>query len=569
VEAQEKLLAEAEEKTARLRCAADLLLSVEFQGVNASDKQSLHNSMAIQAGHYVENGTIEEFRQAVRKAMKGQQTFHWPLEFPEVFRKRGGFDAFICNPPFMGGQKITGTLGDTFREYLVGRLAEGQRGSADLCAYFFLRARQLMREGGQFGFLATNTIAQGDTREVGLDQLTNNGCVIPRAVPSCPWPGTASLEVAHVWVRHGTWSGPFMLDEKPTNGITAFLTSPGTVSGNPYRLKANEGRSFQGSIVLGMGFVLEPGEAQRLIGKDARNKDVLFPYLNGEDLNSRPDQSPSRWVINFFDWPIEKAMQYPDCFRIVEEKVKPERMRNNRKVYRERWWQYAEKRPELSRTIAGAKRVLVTAEVSKHINFAFRPPSEVFSHMLIVFPLSSFTEFALVQSTLHETWCRDKGSTLETRFRYTPSDCFETFPFPSMLTGLDAVGERYHEHRRQIMLARQEGLTKTYNRFHDQEEASADIQKLRQLHVGMDQAVAAAYGWTGLDLGHGFHHTKQGLRYTISEPARREILARLLTLNHERYAEEVRQGLHEKKPKASRGKTKPVQKSDSTRTLFE
>ena len=114
----------------------------------------------------------------------------------------------------------------------------------------------------------------------------------------------------------------------------------------------------------------------------------------------------------------------------------------------------------------------------------------------------------------------------------------------------------YHEHRHQITLSRQEGLTKTYNRFHDPDETSADIQKLRQLHVEMDHAVAAAYGWTDLDLGHGFHQTKQGLRYTISEAARREVLARLLKLNHERYAEEVRQGLHEKKNKKTSNKVK-------------
>ena len=66
----------------------------------------------------------------------------------------------------------------------------------------------------------------------------------------------------------------------------------------------------------------------------------------------------------------------------------------------------------------------------------------------------------------------------------------------------------------------------------------------------MDKAVAAAYGWSDLDLGHGFHETKQGTRFTISESARREVLARLLKLNHERYAEEVEQGLHDKKGKA-------------------
>jgi hypothetical protein len=133
---------------------------------------------------------------------------------------------------------------------------------------------------------------------------------------------------------------------------------------------------------------------------------------------------------------------------------------------------------------------------------------------------------------------------------YSIGDCFETFPFPTDSTALAAMDRSYHEHRRQIMLSRQEGLTKTYNRFHDPDESADDIQKLRELHVEMDKAVAAAYGWDDLDLGHGFHETKQGTRFTISESARREVLARLLKLNHERYAEEVAQGLHDKKGKA-------------------
>jgi hypothetical protein len=73
-----------------------------------------------------------------------------------------------------------------------------------------------------------------------------------------------------------------------------------------------------------------------------------------------------------------------------------------------------------------------------------------------------------------------------------------------------------------------------------------DIVRLRELHKEMDETVARAYGWDDLDLGHGFHETKQGLRYAISEEARREVLGRLLRLNHERYAEEVALGLHEK-----------------------
>ena len=116
------------------------------------------------------------------------------------------------------------------------------------------------------------------------------------------------------------------------------------------------------------------------------------------------------------------------------------------------------------------------------------------------------------------------------------------------------------------MLTRQEGLTKTYNRFHNPDESAADIQRLRDLHVEMDRAVAAAYGWSDLELGHGFHETKQGVRFTLSESARREVLVRLLKLNQERYAEEVAQGLHDKKgkakpPKSGRGR-KPKASSD-------
>jgi hypothetical protein len=182
------------------------------------------------------------------------------------------------------------------------------------------------------GLLATNTIAQGDTREVGLYQLVgereagsenrgaeeqafphpaprapNPGCSIIRAVPSMPWPGAAALEVSHVWLYRGAWAGEYYLNHAQVAGITPFLTPPGRLQGKPFRLKANENKSFQGSIVLGMGFVLEPEQATALIAQNPKNKDCLFPYLNGEDLNSRPDQSPSRRVINFHDWPLNRT----------------------------------------------------------------------------------------------------------------------------------------------------------------------------------------------------------------------------------------------------------------------
>jgi hypothetical protein len=183
---------------------------------------------------------------------------------------------------------------------------------------------------------------------------------------------------------------------------------------------------------------------------------------------------------------------------------------------------------------------------------AFVPTGQVFAETLIAFPHADFSDFALLQSTLHEAWVRAYASSLETRVRYNPSDAFETFACPQPTLDLMRVGERFHLRRASVMAKRNEGLTKTYNHFHDPDESAQDLQKLRELHVEMDKAVAAVYGWDDLNLAHDFHETKQGVRFTMSEAARREVLGRLLKLNHERYAEEVKQGLHDKKGKGKR-----------------
>ncbi len=512
--------------------------------------------------------------------------FHWELEFPEVFgRDNPGFDVIVGNPPFVGGQKITGALGTEYRDYLIERIAHGQKGSADLCAYFFLRAGQLLRDGGMMALLATNTIAQGDTREVGLDQLTAQGFSIPRAVPSAPWPGEASLEVAQVWLYRGAWPGAFVLNEQPVAGITPFLTVPGQVAGKPYRLAANADRSFQGSIVLGMGFVLTPEEAQALIARNPRNQACLFPYLNGEDLNSRFDQSPSRWVINFHDWPLNRgadgvwrtadakqrkawlqsgivpadypdpvAVDYPDLLAIVRERAKPERdkLANGDASARDRakrWWQFGRPTIALYSAIVEMETVLVSCRVTKYIVNSFVPTGYVYDVALNVLTRNLDILVSICDSSIYDSWVRQYASSLETRVRYTLVDCFETFPFPLNLSGLDAIGERYYTHRQTIMQTRREGLTATYNRFHNPNDRAPNIQQLRDLHVEMDHAVAAAYGWQDLALDHAFHDTKQGLRYTVSESARRELLDRLLALNHQRHEEEVAAAEAQRQPR--------------------
>jgi type I restriction-modification system DNA methylase subunit len=564
IETKNRLHAEAEAATADVKALADCLIALELRGLDGdayedardAEAEKMQRLLKQDAGESTQNSKFKTkaLREHANAQLRGRRPFHWPVEFPEVFQ-RDGFDAFIGNPPFKGGLRLETILGTDYRFFLVHRIGHGEvgvRGTGDLCAYFFLHICELLRTDGTAGLIATNTISQGDTRRLGLDQIAAKGFSIFRAISSRPWPGEAALEVAHVWLRKGNWDGECQLDDKPVGSISAFLTPSAGGSGTPYRLVTNLGKAFQGSNVLGLGFVLTPEEAKALISKNPRNREVIFPYLNGVDLNSRPDQSPSRWVINFKDRSLEAAEKYPDAMRIVRERVKPERDRlvgRNAMATRRglNWWRFAGDAKFLYEAIRKHSRVLVFAQTSKTKYPAFVRPGWVYDQKTVVIALDSGGDFALLCSHIHYVWVHAHGSTLGTTQVYTPSDCFETFPFPSSTSGLNVLGEQYHDLRSQIMHARQEGLTSTYNRFHDLAEASADIARLRALHVEMDQAVAAAYGWRDLDLGHGFHATKQGERYTISESAGRNVLDRLLALNHQRYAEEVKAGLHEKK----------------------
>jgi hypothetical protein len=317
-----------------------------------------------------------------------------------------------------------------------------------------------------------------------------------------------------------------------------------------FRLVANRGASHIGSYVLGIGFVLQPEQAEALIDRDSRNEEVLFPYLNGEDLNSRPDCSASRWVINFRDWPIERAQSYPDVFAIIDEKVRPERQRLKpdgsfalRKPLPQRWWQYADKRPALVKAMTNLDRVLVVALVSRTVMPVLAPTRQVFSHMLGVFASDEVGHTALLSSGIHYAWAIARASSLKGDLRYTPSDVYETLPLPTSTHELTSTGRALEAGRSLIMQERQLGLTKLYNLVHDQTNVDGDIRELRKLHEDVDAAVFSAYEWTDLDPVNEFHHTRQGVRHTLGPVVQTEVLDRLLELNHERHGIESSSGI--------------------------
>ena len=637
-------LQEIDDATAYQRCVGDLLVAAHLQGKNPKDRQELRRIYMEPTLKTTEAAELRQLLpgplQQLREGEKGIKPLHWDVVFPDVFdRSNPGFDVFVGNPPFAGNNTFVQSYPEGILDWFK-HLHPESGGQCDLVAHFFRRCFHLLRPGGSLGLIATNTIAQGDTRSSGLRWICLNGGTIYAARKRTKWPGVASVVVSIVHLVKGVYLSPKSLDGQPVERITAFLLGKGGHD-DPKTLEANSNKSFMGSKTYGQGFTFDdcgqsddetPGlpspiaTMERLVADNPKNAKVIFPYIGGEELNSSPTQSHHRYVINFGDLSEDKCRsEWSDLMGIVERKVRPERKTNNREGYRRYWWHHGEKRPGLYRAIAQCMRVFVTARIQPNWQLTFMSPTSVFSEAMVVFAIEAPSALAALQSSSHELWARFLGSSMKDDLRYTPTDCFETFPFPNALLdsaatdpthestrqSLEAIGERYHQYRAELMVNNNEGLTSTYNRFHDPAETSSDLLELRRLHGEMDQAVLAAYGWGdgappgplnspcgfGLDYldleddaqlpddlqeridsgelffweadvacafeaqvrAYGAVKGKKKLpwRYRWPDDVRDDVLARLLALNAERYAEEVAQGLHSKGGKQATKASKP------------
>lgn len=526
-----------------------------------------------------------------------RRPFHWAIEFPEVFAQ-GGFDAICGNPPFMGGKHITGNYGTAYRDHLLFYLADGTRGNADLVAYFYLRAYSLLHFGGDFGLIACNTIAEGDTRQVGLERMVKAGGTIYSAHPNMPWPGTASVVISPVFLMKGVWHGTRHLSGNRAEIISPFLS--GQEEWSPKPLVRNKNLSYQGSLVLGKAFVLENGDFLPWMG-EARFSNVIQPYLNGDDLNTNIGNVASRRVINFYDWPLRRdsamtwenldadqarecyrhgivpmsyagpvASDYPEVLRFLEDRIRELSPSMFNDENRPAWWTYWRTRSELYHSIGRGslfarhptkinpndtplcEKVIVTARVTKYFAPCIVENKGVFHEKLIVFVRASFGHYAFLNSSEIQEWVWSKSSTLGMGLNFSPTDSYETLPLlPDNDPYLDDLGEKLDNLRRVIMFARQIGLTALYNLFHNPTENDAEFEEMRRLQREIDIAVRDSYGWQDIDLEHGFHEVgylpaNDNVRYTISEPARIEILKRLSALNRQRWEEEEAAGLHKK-----------------------
>jgi hypothetical protein len=402
--------------------------------------------------------------------------------------------------------------------------------------------------------------------------MVTTDAVLYRGRTSTEWPGDAQVKYIVPWIHKGAWRGNHVIDDKIVSGISSRLEEQAEEVGDPFLLAVNRGLAGTGAKIYGQGFLLSAKEVESLIASSPHCGDVIQPYVNGAELYSLVGDHTERYVINFRDWPLARggngpaASDFPECLKIVTERVKPDREAitgeyGSAKYRREVWWRFSNDAEAIYRKLRNHKTMLVRARISNTHAIKFVPVTWVCNEKTVLFAVRSF---CVLQSSIHEAWVERYASTLRGFLQYTTAGCFETFPFP--LKDIDtAIGQAYDIHRSSAILERKEGLTRIYNRFHNCKEHSMDLHQLRTYHIQMDQAVAAAYDWSDLDLGHGFHETKQGTRFTISESARRKVLARLLKLNHERYAVEVAQGLHDKgkgKPKATGRKGKKASSKD-------
>lgn len=612
---KKKLLEEQFMASDQIRIAGDLMVAAFFEAKTKKERfqkqQSYLSLLANNSEDKVIKNEANKIRQNLFAHENGINPFHWDLEFPEVFVKGGdGFDIFIGNPPFAGKN----TISEGHRNGIIDwfkKIHLQTHGNSDLVAHFFRRCFNLLKKDGSFGLIATNTISEGDTRNTGLKWICLNGGNIYSAQKRLKWPGVASVIVSVVHLLKGDINFDKKLDGKKVDNITAFLLSNGSHE-DPYKLVENANKSFIGSYVLGMGFTFDdsgesdiytPGTPlpinfmKLLIGKNQSNSEVIFPYLGGDAVNSNTEESSCRYVINFKQRCEKECREnWPEIMEILEKKVKGTRASHSTAP----WWQFERLRGELYKQIEekpDLDKVLVSTRVQSNWQIAFTEPNQVFSDSLVVFPFSGFEWFSILQSSIHEIWARHCSSTLGYALRYTPSDCFETFPFPvgfssrndfyqqnNQLKMIKVSGKEYYEFRSIVMKEENIGLTELFNRLNSPMNSNNNISKLRNLHSQNDKNIIDLYGWNDIDIIFGFgidylniedeielplklrkeidkgdlfflsineacefanklisilgNKTKLNWKYRLPNNVRIEILSRLLSLNNDMYVKQ-------------------------------
>ena len=530
---------------------------------------------------------------------------------------RGGFDTFVGNPPFIAGKDLSGYFTEAYLQWLqqLFNVKTGQgdicalfyRRAFELCRHggtLSLLATNSICQGD------TRRIGLSPI-------MSELGGEIYYALSRVRWGGAAAVTASMAAISKGKTYTTKVLNGSEMDDISAYLvsgtynTDPPSLSRNAEKAFMGFYNYGEGFVFDNSSAGCESLESMyKIVRENPDSADLVHPFIGGDEILNSPVHKINRYVIDFEEMTEAEAMLYPELFEIIEKRVKPERLKCNRDRLREKWWQFGEVRPGLRRALHGLERFLCHPFTSKHLAFSFLPAGTYLASPHYAIASSDYKFFALVQCRVHECWVRIFASTLRSDLRYTASDCLETFPSPfdtedlstsSAGMQIEDAGAVYYQYRAGLLATNNEGLTSTYNRFNDPAETSSGLLELRRLHNEMDQAVLAAYGWSDVSTACGFGldyldieedaqvpdalqeridsgelffwdagdaldfqgqlqaygaitgRRKLPWRYRWPDSVRDDVLARLLALNAERYAEEVAMGLHSKGGKPAAG----------------
>lgn len=342
-------------------------------------------------------------------------------------------DFIVGNPPFLGGKLLRSNLGDSYVD-AVFELWDGRVSrESDLCCYWFEKACNAIeaKRVGRVGLLATQAIRGGANRRV-LDHIKAAGDIY-FAISDREWVlDGAAVHVSLIGFDNGHESIR-CLDGSVVNHINPNLRTNTDVT-VARKLATNVEISYMGDTKGGLFDITEPAALQMLLSPNPHgqpNSDVVIPWINGFDLTQR---SRGMWIIDFgVTRTLDDAARFETPFKHVDQHVRPNRQANKRESYREKWWIHVEARPALRHSLKPLERFVVTTRVSKHRLFAWFQAPTLPDSATFAFARSGDSFFGLLSSSLHELWARAQGTQLrevESGFRYTPSTCFETFPFP-------------------------------------------------------------------------------------------------------------------------------------------
>jgi type II restriction/modification system DNA methylase subunit YeeA len=406
-------------------------------------------------------------------------------------------DFIIGNPPFLGGNRIRQELGNDYVERLFSLYDGRVPAFADLCCYWFEKARAHIAAGKckRAGLLATQGIRGGANREV-LKRIKDGGNIF-WAESDRPWIlDGANVHVSIVGFDNGT-EIVHVLDGKPVAAINPNLTSCADIT-TATIIAANQGICFMGPSPKAPFDIDAKSAAVMLADKGnpngRPNSDVVRPVMSAVDIGQRPR---GKWTIDFALMTFNEAAQYEKPFEYVRTHVYPVRSQNRRASYAAKWWQYAEARPGMRAALQGKHRYIATPGVSKHRLFVWASQEVLCNQGTLVFARDDDAFFGILHSRIHEVWARAQGTQLreaESGCRYTPTTSFETFPLPQASEAIAEAARDLVEKRDRWLNPegasaaelKQRTLTKLYN---------ARPAWLTVCHARLDAAVAAAYGW--------------------------------------------------------------------------